>query len=158
MSIGDPRFFVSSGPHRLAAVAEAAGGTAPEIDLLLTGVAPLQAAGPDEVSFLDNRRYAAALEATSAGAVIVHPDMIARVPPGVVSIVTPNPYEGGLGWLACSTRRLRVLLAYIPRHSSMNGRRSTRRPRSGRSPLWQQGLRSAPAAGSVLTPPSAKAS
>ena len=94
MSIGDPRFFVSSGPHRLAAVAEAAGGTAPEIDLLLTGVAPLQAAGPDEVSFLDNRRYAAALEATSAGAAIVHPDMIARVPPGVVSIVTPNPYEG----------------------------------------------------------------
>ena len=64
------------------AVAEAAGGTAPEIDLLLTGVAPLQAAGPDEVSFLDNRRYAAALEATSAGAVIVHPDMLARVPPG----------------------------------------------------------------------------
>jgi len=61
---------------------------------LLTGVAPLQTAGPNEVSFLDNRRYAAMLETTSAGAVILHPDMIARVPPGAVPIVTPNPYEG----------------------------------------------------------------
>jgi UDP-3-O-[3-hydroxymyristoyl] glucosamine N-acyltransferase len=94
MSIGDPRFFARSGPHPLAAVAGAAGGTAPEIDVLLTGVAPLQAAGPNEVSFLDNRRYAAALEETSAGAVIVHPDMLARVPPGVVPIITTEPYAG----------------------------------------------------------------
>ena len=94
MSIGDARFFARSGPHPLAAVAEAAGGTAPEVDLLLVGVAPLQAAGPQEVSFLDNRRYAAALEATSAGAVTVHPDMLARVPAGTVPIVTTEPYAG----------------------------------------------------------------
>jgi UDP-3-O-[3-hydroxymyristoyl] glucosamine N-acyltransferase len=92
MSIGDARFFARSGPHPLAAVAAAAGGTAPEADLLLAGVAPLQAAGPGEVSFLDNRRYAAALEATSAGAAIVHPDMLARVPAGTVPIVTAEPY------------------------------------------------------------------
>lgn len=94
MSIGDARFFARSGPHVLASVAEAAGGTATEGDLLLTGVAPLQSAGPTEVSFLDNRRYASALEATSAGAVIVHPDMLARVPQGTVPIVTESPYEG----------------------------------------------------------------
>jgi UDP-3-O-[3-hydroxymyristoyl] glucosamine N-acyltransferase len=94
MSIGDARFFSRSGPHPLATVAEAAGGTAPGTNLLLTGVAPLQAAGPDEVSFLDNRRYAAALEETSAGAVIVHPDMLARVPPSVVPIITTEPYAG----------------------------------------------------------------
>ena len=94
MSIGDARFFTRSGPHSIATVAEAAGGTAPETDLLLTGVAPLQAAGPDEVSFLDNRRYAAALEKTSAGAVIIHPDMLARVPAGVVPIITTEPYAG----------------------------------------------------------------
>ena len=62
--------------------------------LQLTGVAPLQTAGPDEVSFLDNRRYASALEATSAGAVIVHPDMLPRVPEGTVPIVTTEPYAG----------------------------------------------------------------
>src|SRR4051794_19736071 len=94
MSIGDARFFTRNGPHPLATVAEAAGGAVAETDLLLTGVAPLQIAGPNEVSFLDNRRYAAMLETTSAGAVILHPDMIERVRSGVVPIVTPNPYEG----------------------------------------------------------------
>jgi UDP-3-O-[3-hydroxymyristoyl] glucosamine N-acyltransferase len=95
MSVGDARFFARSGPHPLAAVAAAAGGTAPESGgLLLTGVAPLHAAGPGEVSFLDNRRYAAALEKTSAGAVIVHPDMLARVPAGTAPIVTAEPYAG----------------------------------------------------------------
>jgi UDP-3-O-[3-hydroxymyristoyl] glucosamine N-acyltransferase, LpxD len=79
-STGDPRFFTRSGPHHLAAVAKAASGIAPELDLLLEAVAPLQTAGPNEVSFLDNPRYASTLEQTLAGAVIVHPDMQARVP------------------------------------------------------------------------------
>jgi UDP-3-O-[3-hydroxymyristoyl] glucosamine N-acyltransferase len=94
MTIGDPRFFARSGPHLLARVAEVAGGAAPGRDLLLTGVAPLQTARPSEVSFLDNRRYGAELERTSAGAVIVHPDMLGRVPPGTVAIVTEQPYVG----------------------------------------------------------------
>jgi len=55
-------------------------------------VAPLQTARPNEVSFLDNRRYASALEQTSAGAVIVQPDMAARVPAGTVAIQTIEPY------------------------------------------------------------------
>jgi UDP-3-O-[3-hydroxymyristoyl] glucosamine N-acyltransferase len=93
MTIGDTRFFARSGPYPLAKVAETAGGTAPGADLLLVGVAPLQTAGPDEVSFLDNRRYAAALEKTAAGAVIAHPDMLARVPRGTVPIATTTPYE-----------------------------------------------------------------
>jgi UDP-3-O-[3-hydroxymyristoyl] glucosamine N-acyltransferase len=46
------------------------------------------------VSFLDNRRYAAALERTSAGAVIVHPEMVDRVPLATIPIVTVRPYEG----------------------------------------------------------------
>jgi UDP-3-O-[3-hydroxymyristoyl] glucosamine N-acyltransferase len=92
--IGDPRFFIRSGPHSLATVVATAGGTAPDVDLLFVGVAPLQAAGRDEVSFLDNRRYGAALEKTVAGAVIVHPDMLARVPAETVPIVTTEPYAG----------------------------------------------------------------
>jgi UDP-3-O-[3-hydroxymyristoyl] glucosamine N-acyltransferase len=59
---------------------------------MLAGVAPLQTAGADQVSFLDNRKYAAALAATQAGAVIVHPEMAARVPDGAAAIVTPEPY------------------------------------------------------------------
>ena len=67
-------------------------GVANECDLLFEGVAPLQTAGPNEVSFLDNRRYASALDQTLAGAVIVHPDMAARVPARTVAIVTTEPY------------------------------------------------------------------
>ncbi len=91
---GDPRFFRRTGPHSLAAVADAAGGSAPPRRLMLTGVAPLQTAGPDQVSFLDNRKYAQALDETRAGAVIVHPDMASRVPEGAAAIVTEQPYVG----------------------------------------------------------------
>ena len=92
--IGDPRFIVRCRPHSLATVAETACSAAPSIGLQFTSVALLQTAGPDEVSFLDNRRYALALEATSAGAAIMHPDMLPRVPEGTVPIVTTEPYAG----------------------------------------------------------------
>ena len=91
--IGDARFFARSGPHALAEIATAAGGTAPAIERFFRGVAPLQSAGPDQVSFLDNRRYAIALEQTMAGAVIVHPEMQDRVPPRTIAIVTMGVYE-----------------------------------------------------------------
>ncbi|MEZ5786663.1 MAG: UDP-3-O-(3-hydroxymyristoyl)glucosamine N-acyltransferase [Xanthobacteraceae bacterium] len=90
--IGDARFFSRSGPHCLADVVKAACGVAPEGDLRLDGVAPLQSAGPNEVSFLSNRRYAPELDRTSAGAVIVHPDMHTRVPAGTISIQSSDPY------------------------------------------------------------------
>jgi UDP-3-O-[3-hydroxymyristoyl] glucosamine N-acyltransferase len=89
---GNPRFFSRSGPYPLAVVAEAARGIADELDLLLEGVAPLQTAGPNEVSFLDNRRYASALDQTLAGAVIVHPHLAARVPKATAAILTAEPY------------------------------------------------------------------
>nr|WP_249152839.1 UDP-3-O-(3-hydroxymyristoyl)glucosamine N-acyltransferase [Bradyrhizobium liaoningense] len=91
-TLGNPRFFRRSGPFSLAVVASAARGVADEVELLLEGVAPLQTAGPKEVSFLDNRRYASALDQTLAGAVIVHPDMAARVPSKAATIVTNEPY------------------------------------------------------------------
>lgn len=92
-STGHTRFFQRSGPHRLAAIAEAAGASISSgHDLLFEGVAPLQTAGPGHISFLDNKRYAPLLDSTRAGAVIVHPDMQARVPDRVVALVTSEPY------------------------------------------------------------------
>ncbi len=93
---GDPRFFGRTGPHGLAAIADAAGAKSPGsgLERALHGVAPLQAAGPAELSFIDNRRYADTLAATRAGAVIVHPDLAGRVPPGTAAIVTSDPYAG----------------------------------------------------------------
>jgi len=97
---GDPRFFARTGPHPLSAVVAAAGGAGGGVaggdgEMMVMGPAPLQAAGANEVSFLDNRRYLPALRATRAGAVIVHPDMAGHVPQGCAAIVTKEPY---LGW------------------------------------------------------------
>lgn len=89
---GDPRFYRRTGPHTLAAVVDAARASAPSRMLLLTGVAPLQTATPDQVSFLDNRKYVTALEQTRAAAVIVHPEMESRVPETAVAITTEQPY------------------------------------------------------------------
>jgi UDP-3-O-[3-hydroxymyristoyl] glucosamine N-acyltransferase len=97
---GDPRFFQRTGPHSLAAVVDAARAEAPPRRLMLTGIAPLHAAGPDEVSFLDNRKYLAALETTRAGAVIVHPNMVSRVPESAVPIVTAEPHAA---WARAAT-------------------------------------------------------
>ena len=91
----DPRFFLRTGPHSFAAVAAVAGADSAGDGPMLHGVAPLQSAGPSEVSFLDNKQYASLLEATRAAAVIVHPTMAARVPPGSVALVTAEPY---LAW------------------------------------------------------------
>jgi UDP-3-O-[3-hydroxymyristoyl] glucosamine N-acyltransferase len=59
---------------------------------MFTGIAPLQTAEAGEVSFLDNRKYADALAATRAGAVIVDPDMADRVPATAVAVISDEPY------------------------------------------------------------------
>jgi UDP-3-O-[3-hydroxymyristoyl] glucosamine N-acyltransferase len=96
---GDGRFFVRAGPFSLARVAEAASaevmGRAAGEDQAFIGVAPLQIATPAHVSFLDNRRYAAALAETRAGAVIVNPEMLRHVPAGCAGLATRTPY---LAW------------------------------------------------------------
>jgi UDP-3-O-[3-hydroxymyristoyl] glucosamine N-acyltransferase len=100
---GDPRFFQRSGPHSVADIARCLGAELAGIALperMISGLAPLQTAGPADLSFLDNRRYAAHLAATNAGAVIIHPEFLARVPAGTVAIVTPEPYAG---WAKAST-------------------------------------------------------
>jgi UDP-3-O-[3-hydroxymyristoyl] glucosamine N-acyltransferase len=65
--------------------------------LLVLG--PCRSAGQGEVSFRDNQRYAAALEQTMAGAVIVHPWMQTRVPNSAIAIVTASAYENGRAML-----------------------------------------------------------
>ncbi|MGH7119389.1 MAG: UDP-3-O-(3-hydroxymyristoyl)glucosamine N-acyltransferase [Acetobacteraceae bacterium] len=90
---GDPRFYAASGPLSLSSVAAAVGASPPNEERLLRGVAPLQTAGPGEVSFLDNPRYLAALEATRAGAVVLRPEMAGRVPAGTTPILVAEPYQ-----------------------------------------------------------------
>jgi len=58
---------------------------------VLSGLASLESAEPDQISFLANPRHVAALERTHAGAVLVLPDMQDRVPAGSVALVTTDP-------------------------------------------------------------------
>lgn len=92
----DPRFFPAGPALTLAEAAIAAGGELAGGDpaLRITGVGPLQAAGATEVSFLDNRRYLPLLAETQAAAVVLAPEMLAKLPEGRAAIVTSQPYLG----------------------------------------------------------------
>lgn len=92
-SSGDARFYERCGPFNIAQVAEAAGAAGVVSDLMLTGVAPLQIAGPGEVSFIDHARHSALLQTTRAGAIIVPPDLQCFVPAGAASLVVKSSPE-----------------------------------------------------------------
>ena len=115
---GDARFFARSAPRTLQALAELAGATirppragAAAADVGFVGVAPLQAAAADQVSFLDNRRYLEHLAGTGAGAVIVAPGFADEVPATAAALVTARPY---LAWA-------RVAGAFHPRPAVQPG-------------------------------------
>lgn len=93
--MADSRFFGSSGPQRLADIAAAAGATFEgDGERRFSGVASLQSAGPDHVSFLDNRRYAPLLKETRAGAVVLLKAFADQVPAGAAALVTAQPSLG----------------------------------------------------------------
>ncbi|HLO77054.1 MAG TPA: UDP-3-O-(3-hydroxymyristoyl)glucosamine N-acyltransferase [Magnetospirillum sp.] len=94
--MADSRFFFVAGPFTLARLAEIsgaelAGGVNPEQQVV--DVASLEQAGADDISFLDNRKYLAAFEASKAGAAIVHPDLAGRAPAGMALLLSKDPYR-----------------------------------------------------------------
>jgi UDP-3-O-[3-hydroxymyristoyl] glucosamine N-acyltransferase len=60
---------------------------------LMTDVAPLETAGPDDVTFLDNRKYAGAFAASLAGASFVDERMADRAPAGMALLIAGEPYK-----------------------------------------------------------------
>ena len=57
--MADPRFFRLSGPYtlrQLAEIADAEIASAKDHEKVLSDVAPLESAGPQQVSFLDNKK------------------------------------------------------------------------------------------------------
>jgi UDP-3-O-[3-hydroxymyristoyl] glucosamine N-acyltransferase len=61
-------------------------------DWVIAGLAPLQSAGPDQISFLSHPKYQSQLAASQAGCVIVAPDFEAQAILGRAAIVTDEPY------------------------------------------------------------------
>jgi UDP-3-O-[3-hydroxymyristoyl] glucosamine N-acyltransferase len=91
----DPRFFPCAGPQTLAAIAQVAGGRfIGQASRSFAGVASLQAAGPDDVSFIDHRRHLARLRASKAGAVVVPEELVAEVPSGTDAVVVGSALLG----------------------------------------------------------------
>lgn len=94
--MADPRFFANRGPFRLGALAERCGARlAPGADpgRLIRDVAPLDVAGSDHLSFLDNPKYLAAFATTGAGACLVAPKYAGRAAPGVALLLSDRPYR-----------------------------------------------------------------
>ena len=62
-------------------------------DLRLVDVAPLDRAGPEQLSFLDNRKYISSFESSMAAACIVAPSLAARAPKGMALLLSAAPYK-----------------------------------------------------------------
>jgi len=95
--MADARFFDRQGPFALSEIADAAGaslaaGCEPDREFLDVG--PLQTAGPDEISFLDNPKYASHFAQSNAGACLVAPVHKGSAPEGMALIISDTPYLG----------------------------------------------------------------
>jgi UDP-3-O-[3-hydroxymyristoyl] glucosamine N-acyltransferase len=92
----DPRFFDRAGPFSLDALCAISGATLLHADdraRLFTDVAPLETAGPADVSFLENRKYIEAFAGSHAGAAFVDEKAAERAPPGMALLVSEEPYK-----------------------------------------------------------------
>lgn len=93
--MADSRFFTRAGPFTLAALAELSRATlARHADgkQSVTDLAPLHRAQGSDISFLDNKKYIAALEQTSAGACILDAKYAERAPAGTALLLSDQPY------------------------------------------------------------------
>ncbi|NQV56893.1 MAG: UDP-3-O-(3-hydroxymyristoyl)glucosamine N-acyltransferase, partial [Rhodospirillales bacterium] len=93
--MADTRFFDRAGPFDLEVLAEAAGakiGGLPQSKSQYFDVRPLQTAGAEEVSFIDNRKYLDEFRTSNAGAILLRPDLTDQAPSGAALLITDDPY------------------------------------------------------------------
>jgi UDP-3-O-[3-hydroxymyristoyl] glucosamine N-acyltransferase len=94
--MADSRFFDRAGPHSLSVLAELSGGRLldpADGGRLVRDVAPLETAGPDDVTFLDNRKYIDAFTRSRAGAAFVDERVADKAPQGMALLVAREPYK-----------------------------------------------------------------
>jgi UDP-3-O-[3-hydroxymyristoyl] glucosamine N-acyltransferase len=93
--MADPRFFERRGPFSLEVLANTVGG---ELDAgadraaLIRDVAPLDLAGPDDISFLEDKRRAASFADTAAGACLVARGATPPAPARLRLVRVDKPY------------------------------------------------------------------
>lgn len=94
--MADSRFFRRAGPHPLDALAALTGARLADPATggrLIEDVAPLETAGPADVTFLDNRKYTDAFMTSRAGAAFIGEALAARAPAGMALLISREPYK-----------------------------------------------------------------
>lgn len=106
----DPRFFEDLGPVTLGELARLTGAvtTGDAADREIRGVSVLHLAVPDEVTFLSDRKFAAALAQSRAGACFVTERDAELLPAGCVGLIVTRP-QAAYARAADSLHRLRTL-------------------------------------------------
>ncbi len=92
----DNRFFTNHGPFTASDLAAATGAAlhdASHASRTLNDVAPLDRAGPTDVSFFDNSKYVEQFLRSSAGACFIRPKFVEQAPASMVVLVTEDPYR-----------------------------------------------------------------
>lgn len=94
--MADQRFFENTGPFTLGQLAELTGAVLSDpaaAGKSVVDLAPLQEAGADHVSFLDNKKYLDVFKNAKAGACFARADHAVVAPAGMVCLVSANPYK-----------------------------------------------------------------
>jgi UDP-3-O-[3-hydroxymyristoyl] glucosamine N-acyltransferase len=94
--MADPRFFDRAGPYSLDALAALSGATLHDPNSggrLVADVGPIETAGPDQLTFLDNRKYLVAFARSRAGAAFVAERVIGQAPAGMALLIARDPYK-----------------------------------------------------------------
>lgn len=94
--MAEPVFFPTPKPLTIAEIVELTGaGPSPAADSSkrISGVAPLGAAGPDDLTFFESVAYVGDLEATRAGACFCKSANAALVPPATIALVVDRPHQ-----------------------------------------------------------------
>ena len=89
----DTSFFPRGAGLTVGEIASLSGakiGAGTDSEIVLTGMRPLDLAGPDDLSFFDNPRYAAQLSQTRAGCIIIPPKYVTLLPEGLAHLVAEN--------------------------------------------------------------------
>ena len=92
----DEKFFNRLGPYSLGELAKLSDcelNDPDQTDLLVDGIATLESAKSNELSFLDNNTYLDAFTGSKAGAVVVLKRHVSKAPTGMALILSEHPYR-----------------------------------------------------------------
>ncbi len=91
-----PGFFENKGPFSLAKIAEVTGAQLSDeadAEKLVEDIRPLDTAGANHISFLDNAKYVSQFENTKAAACFVSAKFADKAPEGLTVLISEQPYH-----------------------------------------------------------------